>query len=103
VSVEVAEMKTHALRSEGLDAPVVGRSVVGADGRRLGRVVSSWSDTIVVERGWLFPTDYFLPTDAIQSRNGAEDGSADEVRLTMTCPGARRVGRIGRRRTQKRA
>lgn len=43
-----------------------GIEVYSSDGEKLGKVIQSTANTIVVEKGFLFPTDYFIPTSAIE-------------------------------------
>jgi uncharacterized protein (TIGR02271 family) len=44
-----------------------GSEVRSSDDEKLGKVVAMEGQYIVVEKGWLFPTDYFIPTSAISS------------------------------------
>jgi len=55
-----------------------GTDVVGADGDKVGKVVAAESSYIVVEKGFFFPTDYYIPTSAINTFDG------DKVYLTVT-------------------
>jgi uncharacterized protein (TIGR02271 family) len=55
-----------------------GTDVVGADGGKVGKVVAAESSYIVVEKGFFFPTDYYIPTTAISNFDG------DKVYLTVT-------------------
>ena len=55
-----------------------GDDVVGSDGEKLGHVIGRKDDYIVVEKGFFFPTDYFIPASAIAS---VED---DKVVLTVS-------------------
>jgi len=55
-----------------------GTDVVGADGGKVGKVVTAESSYIVVEKGFFFPTDYSIPTTAISTFDG------DKVYLTVT-------------------
>jgi len=55
-----------------------GTDVVGADGDKVGKVVAAESSYIVVEKGFFFPTDYYIPTNAISTFDG------DKVYLTVT-------------------
>jgi uncharacterized protein (TIGR02271 family) len=55
-----------------------GTDVVGADGDKVGKVVAAESSYIVVEKGFFFPTDYYIPTSAINNFDG------DKVYLTVT-------------------
>jgi len=47
-----------------------GVDVIAADGDKLGKVVTSQPDYIVVEKGFFFPTEYYIPTSAIASFDG---------------------------------
>jgi len=44
-----------------------GTDVYGSDGDKVGSVVAVQSNYIVVEKGFFFPTDYYIPTSAIAS------------------------------------
>src|SRR5918994_6910819 len=44
-----------------------GAEVFGADGEKLGTVAAVYPGYIVVEKGFFFPTDYYIPVDAIAS------------------------------------
>jgi len=55
-----------------------GTDVVGSDGDKVGKVVAAESSYIVVEKGFFFPTDYYIPTNAIGNFDG------DKVYLTVT-------------------
>jgi len=55
-----------------------GTDVVGSDGDKVGKVVAAESTYIVVEKGFFFPTDYYIPTGAINTFDG------DKVYLTVT-------------------
>ena len=48
-----------------------GDDVYGADSEKVGKVAEVQSGYIVVEKGFFFPTDYYIPTSAIAS---ASDG-----------------------------
>ena len=56
----------------------VGDEVYGCDGDKVGTVAEVQSGYIVVEKGFFFPTDYYIPTSAIAS---AGDG---QVYLSTT-------------------
>jgi len=56
----------------------VGTDVVGADGDKVGKVVAAEPSYIVVEKGFFFPTDYYIPTSAINTFDG------DRVSLNVT-------------------
>ena len=47
-----------------------GDRLVGARGRRIGRVDAVFADYLLVRSGWLMPVDLYVPRDAI-SRDGA--------------------------------
>jgi uncharacterized protein (TIGR02271 family) len=55
-----------------------GTDVVGSDGDKVGKVVAAESSYIVVEKGFFFPTDYYIPVSAINNFDG------DKVYLTVT-------------------
>jgi uncharacterized protein (TIGR02271 family) len=55
-----------------------GVDVVGAEGDKVGKVVAAESSYIVVEKGFFFPTDYYIPVSAISTFDG------DKVYLTVT-------------------
>jgi uncharacterized protein (TIGR02271 family) len=55
-----------------------GTDVVGADGDKVGKVVAAEPNYIVVEKGFFFPTDYYIPTSAINNYDG------DKVYLSVT-------------------
>ena len=44
-----------------------GDEVYGSDGEKLGKVVAADANYVVIEKGWFFPTDYYIPTSAITS------------------------------------
>ena len=44
-----------------------GAEVFGADGEKLGTVAAVYPGYIVVEKGFFFPTDYFIPMSAVSS------------------------------------
>src|SRR5829696_6491598 len=56
----------------------VGDDVYGSDGDKVGTVAEVQSGYLVVEKGFFFPTDYYIPTSAIAS---ASDG---QVYLSTT-------------------
>jgi uncharacterized protein (TIGR02271 family) len=55
-----------------------GAEVYGADGDKVGKVVAAEPGYVVVEKGFFFPTDYYIPTSAINSVDG------DKVYLSVT-------------------
>lgn len=55
-----------------------GVEVYSSDGKNLGKVIQSSANTIVVEKGFVFPTDYYIPTSAIERMGD------DMVYLTVT-------------------
>src|SRR5918993_2760076 len=54
-----------------------GAEVYGADGDKVGTVAAVYPGYIVVEKGFFFPTDYYIPVDAIASYD------TDRVYLTV--------------------
>src|SRR5947209_1678031 len=48
-----------------------GTDVLGADGGKLGSVVAVEPTYVVVEKGFFFPTDYYIPTSAIANHDGS--------------------------------
>jgi uncharacterized protein (TIGR02271 family) len=44
-----------------------GDEVFGSDGDKVGKVIAVENDYVVVEKGWFFPTDYYIPVNAIAS------------------------------------
>jgi uncharacterized protein (TIGR02271 family) len=55
-----------------------GADVYGAEGDKVGKIVAVHPSTIVVEKGFFFPTDYNIPRSAIANIQG------DEVYLGVT-------------------
>jgi uncharacterized protein (TIGR02271 family) len=55
-----------------------GMTVYGADGEKVGKVVAVDPAYVVVEKGFFFPTDYYVPTSAIAS------ATEDELYLTVS-------------------
>ena len=55
-----------------------GATVVGADGEKVGQVIAVYADYVVVEKGFFFPTDYYVPTSAVATYDG------DEIVLNVT-------------------
>jgi len=55
-----------------------GAEVFGADGEKVGTIAQVYPAYIVVEKGWFFPTDYYIPWSAIASAD------ADRVYLTLS-------------------
>jgi uncharacterized protein (TIGR02271 family) len=45
----------------------VGDDVYGSDGEKVGTVAEVQSGYIVIEKGFFFPTDYYIPTSAVAS------------------------------------
>jgi uncharacterized protein (TIGR02271 family) len=56
---------------------ITGAEVFGADGDKVGTVAAVYPGYIVVEKGFFFPTDYYIPMSAVASAN------ADQVTLTL--------------------
>lgn len=65
---------------------LVGSEVYGMDGEKVGKVAEVYPSYITVEKGFFFPTDYFIPVDAIQSAQG------DHVYLTVSKDAALQSG-----------
>jgi uncharacterized protein (TIGR02271 family) len=55
-----------------------GMDVVGSDGDKLGSVDRVEGNYVVVKKGFFFPTDYYVPADAI--------AGVDEDRVTLNVP-----------------
>ena len=49
-----------------------GATVYAADGATLGTVSAVQGDYVVVEKGFVFPTDYYVPTGAIANMEGGD-------------------------------
>jgi len=47
-----------------------GMDVFGSDGEKVGSVAGVEGDYVVVSKGFFFPTDYYIPTSAINSADG---------------------------------
>ncbi len=56
---------------------VTGADVFGADGEKVGTVAEVYPGYIVVEKGFFFPTDYYIPISAIASADN------DQVYLNL--------------------
>src|ERR687896_1278321 len=54
-----------------------GADVYGADGEKVGTVAAVYPGYIVVEKGFFFPTDYYIPMSAIASADN------DQVYLNL--------------------
>jgi uncharacterized protein (TIGR02271 family) len=50
----------------------VGDDVYGSDGDKVGTVAEVQSNYIVVEKGFFFPTDYYIPMSAVSSASGGQ-------------------------------
>ena len=77
----------------------VGDDVYGSDGDKVGTVAEVQSSYIVVEKGFFFPTDYYIPTSAIASAGGgqvtlnvARDAALDSGWETVPDTGAALTG-----------
>ena len=57
---------------------LVGAEVFGTDGDKVGTVSAVYPGYIIVEKGFFFPTDYYIPVNAIASYD------ADRVYLTVS-------------------
>lgn len=63
-----------------------GMDVLGSDGEKVATVARVEGDYVVASKGLLFKTDYYIPTDAIESVDG------DRIRLSMTSDAALEQG-----------
>src|SRR5215208_2197503 len=50
----------------------VGDDVYGSDGDKVGAVAEVQSSYIVVEKGFFFPTDYYIPMSAVSTASGGQ-------------------------------
>src|SRR5512132_213919 len=50
----------------------VGDDVYGSDGDKVGTVAEVQSSYLVVEKGFFFPTDYYIPLSAVSSASGGQ-------------------------------
>ena len=64
----------------------VGDEVYGSDGDKVGTVAEVQSSYIVVEKGFFFPTDYYIPMSAVAS------ASTDQVYLNVSKDAALQSG-----------
>src|SRR5690349_14632054 len=65
-----------------------GMDVFGADGDKVGTIVALGARYLVVEKGFFFPTDYYIPTSAI----ARVDPDDDAVWLTVSKDAALQQG-----------
>ena len=49
-----------------------GSRVLGMDGLPIGEVVASYREYLIVERGYFFPTNYFIPFSAVAEAGGGD-------------------------------
>src|ERR671921_2847740 len=56
---------------------ITGADVFGADGEKVGTVAAVYPGYIVVEKGFFFPTDYYIPMSAVASAD------SDQVTLNL--------------------
>jgi uncharacterized protein (TIGR02271 family) len=63
-----------------------GADVFGADGEKVGTVAAVYPGYIVVEKGFFFPTDYYIPMSAVASFDN------DQVYLTLAKDAALQSG-----------
>jgi uncharacterized protein (TIGR02271 family) len=47
-----------------------GADVIGSDDHKVGEVVAVHSEYIIVEKGFFFPTDYYIPSRAVATYDG---------------------------------
>src|SRR3954470_6312131 len=50
----------------------VGDAVYSSDGNNLGTVAAVYPGYIAIEKGFFFPTDYYIPRDAVTSTSGSD-------------------------------
>jgi uncharacterized protein (TIGR02271 family) len=50
----------------------VGDDVFGSDGEKVGSVAEVMADYLVVEKGFFFPTDYYIPLSAVNTADGGQ-------------------------------
>jgi uncharacterized protein (TIGR02271 family) len=50
----------------------VGDDVFGSDGEKVGSVAEVLADYLVVEKGFFFPTDYYIPLSAVNTADGGQ-------------------------------
>ncbi len=55
-----------------------GMTVFGSDGDKVGKIVGFEGEYFVVEKGFFFPSDHYIPTSAVASTD------SDNVYLTVT-------------------
>jgi hypothetical protein len=48
-----------------------GDRLIGARGRRIGRVDAVFVDYLLVRTGWILPVDLYVPRDAVSKADGA--------------------------------
>lgn len=65
---------------------ITGTEVFGADGEKVGTVAAVYPGYIVVEKGFFFPTDYYIPMSAIASADN------DQVYLNLAKDAALQSG-----------
>jgi uncharacterized protein (TIGR02271 family) len=65
---------------------ITGAEVFGADGEKVGTVAAVYPGYIVVEKGFFFPTDYYIPMSAIASSDN------DQVYLNLAKDAALQSG-----------
>ena len=65
---------------------ISGAEVFGADGEKVGTVAAVYPGYIVVEKGFFFPTDYYIPMSAVASSDN------DQVYLTLAKDAALQSG-----------
>jgi len=59
-------------RSGAIDQIDVGDAVYSSDGDNLGTVAVVYPGYIAIEKGFFFPTDYYIPRSAIASTSGSD-------------------------------
>src|SRR5215207_5199443 len=51
---------------------MTGDEVIGSDGDKVGTVAEVQPNYIVVEKGFFFPTDYYIPMSAVSSASNGQ-------------------------------
>jgi uncharacterized protein (TIGR02271 family) len=58
--------------SGAIDQIMVGDAVYSSDGENLGTVAAVYPGYIAIQKGFFFPTDYYIPRSAIGSTSGSD-------------------------------
>src|SRR3989337_1936165 len=60
-------MRSLLMSTDYTTSDITGAEVYGADGDKVGTVAAVYPGYIVVEKGFFFPTDYYIPMSAVAS------------------------------------